>query len=144
MDSISELLTKDHQRCDQLFADLEAALGAGDLERADKGFADFARAMERHLGSEEEALFPALESRIGAGGPTEVMRMEHGMMRDLFQELRQELGRRNGERCLGLCETLLVLMQQHNLKEEQILYRMADNILADERPRLLVRLAASA
>ena len=70
--------------------------------------------------------------------------MEHGMMRDLFQELRQELGRRNGERCLGLCETLLVLMQQHNLKEEQILYRMADNILADERPRLLVRLAASA
>ena len=42
----------------------------------------------------------------------------------------------------GLSETLLIVMQQHNLKEEQILYPIADNILSAQREALLDRMQA--
>ena len=32
---------------------------------------------------------------------------------------------------LGLAETMMVLVQQHNMKEEQVLYPMADELLED-------------
>ncbi len=37
----------------------------------------------------------------------------------------------DGPRFLDLSETLMVLIQQHNMKEEQILYPMADNAIPD-------------
>ena len=33
---------------------------------------------------------------------------------------------------LGFSETLLIIMQQHNVKEEQVLYPMADQVLGSE------------
>ncbi|HJP36976.1 MAG TPA: hypothetical protein QF901_13425 [Gammaproteobacteria bacterium] len=33
---------------------------------------------------------------------------------------------------LGFSETLLIIMQQHNVKEEQVLYPMADQALGSE------------
>jgi hemerythrin-like domain-containing protein len=44
------------------------------------------------------------------------------------------------EQYLGLAETLLILMQQHNAKEEQILYPMSDNLLSHQLPSLLEQL----
>ena len=42
---------------------------------------------------------------------------------------------------LGLSGTLLILLQQHNMKEEHILYQLADATLGEQGARLLERLA---
>jgi hemerythrin-like domain-containing protein len=142
MDSISDVLTRNHQHCDQLFARAEAAVSHGDMESARSAFADFRAALERHLRAEEEILFPAFEARTGSTlGPTEVMRQEHEMMRTLLRDMESAVAASDAARYLGLSETLLTLMQQHNMKEESVLYRMAENALASDSPRMLARLA---
>ena len=37
----------------------------------------------------------------------------------------------NRDDYLGIADTLLILMQQHNMKEEQMLYNMMDQHLTD-------------
>jgi len=86
--------------------------------------------MERHFQKEEDTLFPAFEQATGnAMGPTRVMRLEHRQMRDALAEMSNALAGGDLEDYLGQAETLLILMQQHNIKEEQILYPMCDQIL---------------
>ena len=62
-------------------------------------------------------------------GPTAVMRMEHRQILQMLESLQDALARRDRNDCLGLTETLLMLMQQHNAKEENILYPMSDRVL---------------
>lgn len=143
--SISELFTKDHERCDLAYAEAEEAASAGEWGRAKAAFERFRVGMERHLGVEEELLFPAFEARTGArGGPTYVMRMEHQQMRALLSTMASAAAREDEEGLLGNGETLLVLMQQHNMKEEHVLYPMCDEALGDDeglRARLEAKLA---
>ena len=40
----------------------------------------------------------------------------------------------------GIADTLLIMMQQHNMKEENILYPMCDQHLSNELAPLLERL----
>ena len=68
--------------------------------------------------------------------------MEHTQMRELFQDLQQALVSRDANAYAGAAETLLILMQQHNLKEEQMLYRMCDQMLAQESGDLIERMNA--
>ena len=71
-----------------------------------------------------------------------MMRLEHEQMRQLVIPLRDAAGRGDEQEYLSVSETLLLLMQQHNTKEESILYPMADRILAASSPRLLNRMKA--
>jgi hemerythrin-like domain-containing protein len=97
--------------------------------------------MEQHFAMEEEAMFPAFEERTGMSmGPTQVMRSEHVQMRELFQGMDNAVRARDADDYLGQSETLLMMMQQHNLKEEQILYPMADQALAGELDELIHRM----
>ena len=64
-------------------------------------------------------------------GPTQVMRMEHQQMRSLVQDLDNALAAQEKDEYLGLSETLMVMMQQHNMKEEMMLYPMMAQNLAD-------------
>jgi hemerythrin len=65
-------MTRDHRRCDRLFAAVEEAVAEGDWARAAEIFRDFVQGMERHFRWEEELLFPAFEQRSGiTGGPTD-------------------------------------------------------------------------
>jgi iron-sulfur cluster repair protein YtfE (RIC family) len=41
------------------------------------------------------------------------------------------------DRYLGLSETLNMLMQQHNLKEENMLYPMSDQVLGGARDEVI-------
>ena len=70
------------------------------------------------------------------------MRMEHDQMRQLFREMGESVEQKYSDRFLGLSETLLMIMQQHNAKEEQILYRMADQALANEADELLKEMSS--
>jgi iron-sulfur cluster repair protein YtfE (RIC family) len=75
-------------------------------------------------------LFPAFEQASGnTMGPTRVMRLEHRQMRETLAEMDGALASGDLEDFLGQAETLLILMQQHNIKEEQILYPMCDRFL---------------
>lgn len=141
-ESIAETLTSDHRRCDRLLALVEAASGAGDWELTACEAQGFQRAMERHFRFEEERLFPSLEAVAPmAGAPIEVMRLEHGQMRQLLTELLAAVQTQSRDDCLGLLDTLHLVIQQHNAKEEAILYPLADRALAEEAPGLLSGLA---
>lgn len=125
-------MAQDHRDCDLLFASAENAAADGDWETASQAFNEYIRAMERHLGVEEQSLFPAFEKETGiVTGPTEMMRMEHDQMRALFTEMKFAVQKKDSDEYLGISETLLILMQQHNMKEEQILYSMMDQRLPE-------------
>ncbi len=133
METVLDYLARDHRRCDALFAQAEEAVSRGRWQEAEALGQRFFDAMARHLGMEEDVLFPAFEQATGmTRGPTQVMRMEHEEMRRLFKAMKEALEGRKAERFLGLAETLLILMQQHNAKEEQVLYPMADRALGSE------------
>jgi hemerythrin-like domain-containing protein len=68
------------------------------------------------------------------------MRMEHDQMRALLAELGEAVETRDQEAGLGILETLHLLIQQHNAKEEGILYPLADISLADQQDAILARL----
>lgn len=125
-------MAQDHKKCDLLFAQAENAASTEDWEASGLAFDEFIQAMERHLGVEEQTLFPAFEEETGVlTGPTEMMRMEHDQMRTLFTEMKDALEKQQGDDFLGTADTLLILMQQHNIKEEQILYSMMDQRLPE-------------
>ncbi|KAF0098056.1 MAG: hypothetical protein FD187_3088 [bacterium] len=143
MSTLGTYLTHDHHACDDRFAAAENAVAAGDWPRAQQEFERFDAGMRRHFSMEEDVLFPAFEARTGmSGGPTFVMREEHRQMNNLLAEMVAALARRDGQAYLGQSETLLMLMRQHNMKEENILYPMSDQALADRQSELLAAMEA--
>ena len=138
---IRDFLIDDHRHCDDLFAVAEQSASTGDLRGAEAAFEQFSAAVLRHFTTEEQTLFPAFESRTGMRmGPTQVMRMEHDQMRTLVDAAAQALRAKQADDFLGQLETLLIMMQQHNMKEENILYPMCDQHLADMGEGLLAQM----
>ena len=132
MTSIVEYMTRQHRFCDDSFAAAEAAVSEKNWREAEKQWGDFSRDLEVHLTNEEQTLFPAFEQMSGnVDGPTSVMRMEHQQMRGMVESMTEALQAKDFENYLGLSETLMILMQQHNMKEEQILYPMTQQMLPD-------------
>lgn len=145
MNTISEFMSNDHRGCDNLFATAEEYVAKEKWESATEQFEAFRKEMERHLTMEEQNLFPAFEAKTGmTGGPTQVMRSEHQQMRQVIGDMAQSLAAKDADGYLGLSETLMVLMQQHNMKEEQILYRMMDQAFGGEAKTVLERAGAVA
>lgn len=148
MSLLTEPLRHHHKHCDELFAAAEAAAVGREWTDAQRLLPDFIDEMETHFRTEEEVLFPAFEAATGMTmGPTRMMRLEHAQMRDLFSQMRSALESRDGTGFAGVAETLLVLMQQHNMKEENILYPMCDQGLDGQTgtlaPELRERLGAT-
>lgn len=143
MTTISDFLAPDHKRCDNLFAIAEAAAANGDWDGVEASFVFFQKAMLHHFAMEEEVMFPAFEARTGMRqGPTAVMRSEHLQMTGLFKQMSEAMIRKDTDAYLGDADTLLIIMQQHNVKEEQMLYQMADQALVSNLDELLERMRA--
>ncbi len=143
MSTILGFMGGEHRACDDLFASAEAAAAKKDWDSARSLFDRFQAAMARHLAMEEEVLFPAFEARTGNSmGPTHVMRMEHEQMRALMQDMARAAQESDHNSFLGLSETLNMLMQQHNLKEENMLYPMSDQVLAADCDTLISSMEA--
>ena len=141
MTSIRSFMTDDHRSCDDHFAKAEQAVAKNDLEAAGIAFADFQVAMLAHFDVEEKILFPTFEAKTGMSmGPTQVMRLEHAQMRELLAAAVDAISAANVDDYLGAAETLLIMMQQHNMKEENILYSMCDQHLVAELPEVLQHL----
>ena len=140
MQHIADFMSTDHHACDEAFAVAEQAALDNNWGDAETLFNDFRTNIVRHFRMEESELFPALLAANGPAGPVQMMRMEHEQMKTLLEQMASSLAHRDAQGYGGVAETLLIVMQQHNLKEEQILYPMADHYLANQREALLGRM----
>jgi hemerythrin-like domain-containing protein len=141
--SLKEFFTLEHRSCDGRWAEVEAAAQAGDVKTQQQRWLDFRSEMLRHLRMEEEVMFPAFEQATGMtdGGPTFVMRSEHAQMRGLIEQMGVAADAGDYDELVDMGDTLLMLIQQHNQKEEQMLYPMAERALCDEWAKILDRLS---
>lgn len=126
-DGVASFMMRDHHRCDALYAGAENAANEGNLHALQQEASRFFVSMAHHLRMEEEVFFPTFEDKTGMRqGPTMVMRSEHEQMRNLMRQMEEAAEKQNAELFLKAGGTLMFLMQQHNVKEEQMLYPMAD------------------
>ena len=139
---LAGFFAQDHRDCDSLWAELEGLLDSENTDAIKQAWQQFDDSMRRHVAMEEEVLFPAFDARsgMGGGGPTAMMRMEHQQMRGLLDQISNAINAGDMEEALDLGDTLLMLIQQHNVKEEGMLYPMAGNLLAGEWTELAAQL----
>lgn len=132
--TINQFMTADHRACDEQFAQLENIVDQGNFEGAKAMFEEFHSHMMHHFDMEEKVMFPKFNECEGGGcNPTGVMLMEHDQMRNLFNQMQNAIDENDKEKFLGLSENLLFVMQQHNMKEEQMMYNLADEALDSQQ-----------
>ncbi len=125
--SIVGYMSFDHKRCDELYAEAEAAWNEGDSATATELLKSFDLGMKRHLGEEENILFPSFTAATGMeGGPVQVMLMEHDQMRGVLTQMQEAIDADDLDTAFANGDTMVILMQQHNVKEEGILYPMLE------------------
>ena len=138
---IDEALSWDHDRLEALEAAAFAGRAAGDLQAAFDLYAEFALGLRRHIGFEEDILFPAFERLSGMpAGPTTVMRAEHREIERLLEAIAGGIGDAAAD-VDGLRADLHRVLGEHNVKEEGVLYPMADNCLgAEDADRMVAQI----
>jgi len=130
---ILEFMRDDHRTCDHLYTDAENALAAKDSPEAKRLFGEFYRATNHHFDMEERELFVTFEKRTGmVGGPTQMMRFEHQQLRAQLEAMKKALDEDRGNDFFGIGESMMIMLQQHNMKEEQMLYPMIDRALGGD------------
>ena len=130
---ISNYMKAEHRECDTLFAGAEEAVALNEWQVANDRFLAFANETLRHFKEEEEELFPAFEAQTGSSeGPTMVMRHEHEQVKGLIGKMAGAIEETDKDAYLSLCESMMILLQQHNMKEEQMLYAMCERVLPEE------------
>ena len=131
--NISDYMKPEHRACDNLFAEAEGAVINGNFAAAETFFTQFSDETLRHFHKEESVLFPTFEEVTGMReGPTQMMRQEHEQMRELISRLGKAVESKDKDTYIAVAEPLMILMQQHNMKEEQMLYAMCDRSIPDE------------
>lgn len=145
MPLISDYMNKDHRHCDDAWERAEDRATAGDWIGLERDCGTFLREIERHIGIEEKLLFPAFEEETGmTSGPTETMRVEHEQMRGMFALMRAAIQAKDSEQYLEIAQILHILLQQHNTKEETMMYPMLDQSLGADAQSLLTQIESIA
>jgi hemerythrin-like domain-containing protein len=130
---VSQYMTPEHRACDTIFAQAESYVAGGDWEQAETAYMKFANEALLHFKKEEETLFPAFEQQTGSTqGPTQVMCFEHEQVRGLIGKMAEAVESKDKDAYLSLAESMMILLQQHNMKEEQMLYAMCDRVIPKE------------
>ncbi|MDT8989346.1 hemerythrin domain-containing protein [Curvibacter sp. APW13] len=128
--TIQDFMAGDHRFCDSFYASAQDAVQAQQWDEALAQFGRFTGLVHQHFCAEEHVLFPAFEEATGmTQGPTQVMRHEHEQLRQLMQAAIDALRSRDADEFDGHAETLFLMLQQHNAKEEGVLYPMCDQRL---------------
>lgn len=131
--SIVQIMESQHKHCDSTYVRAENFLSEGKNDLGNELVRSFIWNLELHFAKEETILFPAFEEKTGmTSGPTQVMRVEHEQIRGVLKEVSDCLKEGNLKRIFDLSEAMLILIAQHNSKEENILYPSADQYLDRE------------
>ncbi len=125
---------EDHDRLDGIFKEFKNAKNTN-KNKAKILFSEFKNGLQRHIEWEEEILFPLFENKTGMRdeGPTAVMRMEHRTIKDFLEKIHSGLGR--NVQTNNLEEELVLVLTEHNGKEEDILYPWIDNSADEEEKK---------
>ena len=139
--TIKDFMTHKHRECDHFLAEAEDAVEKGDFDTALEKYLAFKNETLKHFDMEEEYLFPMFEQKTGmTQGPTQVMRMEHAQAKSLFEKMDEAYNAKDKDRIFGLGESMNILLQQHNAKEEQMLYTMIQQHLMSENDEIVEKL----
>ena len=137
MSMIKEYLAADHRKCDELFANMEDMANTS-LQDSIEECKKFIDRTERHFQMEERVMFVEFEKKTGMiEGPTQMMRHEHTQMRNLMKQMLEALEAGDKDKFFSNSETLMILLQQHNMKEEQMLYPMAQQHLSAQAEHII-------
>ncbi len=132
MTTITEFFTRQHRDCDTILEQMEQALNEENWESAAQKYDEMKQDISDHLANEEDSLFPMFEEKSGMrGGPVGVMLGEHIEIRALVERIGCAISGQDLDEALDTTETLFMFLQQHNVKEEQMLYPMTDEALRD-------------
>jgi len=143
MTRLAAALTEHHRLCDELFESASEAAEAGDWRALRARLAALSDALARHFAFEEETLFAAFEAATGMHeGPSAVMRLEHAHMRNLLQGLAAASPEHDPDGCRAELDNLFVMLQQHNAKEEGVLYPACEQHLESAQLDALAEEAA--
>ncbi len=130
---ILEFMRDDHRVCDELFVTAENALSDKKIDEAKKLYEEFYLLTNHHFDMEEKQLFITFEKRTGMmGGPTQMMRYEHQQLRAQMEAMLKALRDDKYDDFFGIGESFMIMLQQHNMKEEQMLYPMIDRALSGD------------
>lgn len=87
-------------------------------------------AISTHAQLEDELLFSAIDQHLGPGGPVAVMRMEHEEIESTLNAIPEI---QNIETISSRMLHAIQVARQHFMKEEQILFPLADQVLGSEQ-----------
>jgi hemerythrin-like domain-containing protein len=87
-------------------------------------------AIGSHAGLEDDILFPALEPHLGQMGPLTMMRHEH---REIESGLADVQNTDSFELAVERLRYALTVARTHFAKEEQVLFRMAGQVLSESQ-----------
>jgi len=138
-----EYLRADHSRLHQIMARCRDQASRGEMTTAAGTFDQFREGLARHIAIEEEIVFPAFESATGFDrerGPTAAMLAEHRVVLDFMNRLdsvftQDEPSAAKFESLAGL---LVEFLEDHNRKEEQVIYPGTDRAVPPAMLRHLV------
>lgn len=145
MEKLSIYCAKDHARCDAMYQAVLARVTARDWQQAALCFAGFAQALMRHMAMEETVLFTAVEQVTGTrAGPIQVLRVEHQQLRGILQRLAGAIAQCRLTDFADHADTFRIMLQQHSLKEDGMLYPLADRVLQARHAELIGQMTAFA
>jgi iron-sulfur cluster repair protein YtfE (RIC family) len=127
---LTDGLRGEHGAFYALFDEVEAmGSSAGNAAQAQSAMAVLAALVTSHGALEEKLLYSALEPHLGKGAPLDVMREEHAEIERTLERLEDAY---DVDQAIGWVMHALSIARSHFLKEEQVLFTMAEQILDDE------------
>jgi iron-sulfur cluster repair protein YtfE (RIC family) len=143
-ESITTTMTGDHRRMEGTLAEAARLLAAGLVAEGRAAVDRLDADMRLHLQAEEDLIFPVFEARAGIAGPVAVMRREHRAIEAHLGAVMVALDRMDAASAQDRLRRLAVLLTDHHLKEERILYPKTDLVLTpSERAGLTAQLRRS-
>lgn len=144
MKTICDYLSEEHHRCDRLFAKVESCIAKQDWEQAARQFHEFENALGSHIVMEETVLFPAFVNAVSnASAPLAMLRTEHLRLKAILERFADALQRRDLRDFTLHADSYVMLVQQHSMKEEEMLYPLLDRVLAEGRERVVDAMCSS-
>jgi len=142
MDTICAFLKYDHERCDDLFYQAETSIAQRNWKSAIDNFRKYQDVLKQHIRMEEKVLLPAFEQTlVGGAEPVAMLRCEHRQIDGIVHRMWEAIQRFDPTDYVLHAETLTLLMQQHTLKEEEMLYPLLDRALACKRSKIINAMA---
>ncbi len=140
---ITDALKGEHGVFYAQFQYIEDSLATAKLAAIQSLGAMLAAALVPHALMENDVLFPQIEARIGEGGPTTVMRMEHEQIEGMLRELAELKGThgevegalaglpdaQSADDARRIVKDAVLTARAHFAKEENILFPMTEQLL---------------